>query len=56
MISPISVVNPVEVAIFIRNVDGEFNTTDELAPVLPLKRTTKSRHLLEAVQSTLNRF
>uniref|UniRef100_A0A6P7HAL3 General transcription factor II-I repeat domain-containing protein 2A-like n=1 Tax=Diabrotica virgifera virgifera TaxID=50390 RepID=A0A6P7HAL3_DIAVI len=45
-----------QVAIFIRGVDANFNKTEELAALFPLKDTTKSRDLLEAVQTTLNRF
>ncbi|XP_050500987.1 uncharacterized protein LOC126880951 [Diabrotica virgifera virgifera] len=45
-----------QVVIFIRGVDTNFDKTKELAALFPLKDTTKSRDLLEAGQSTLNRF
>ncbi|XP_063989608.1 general transcription factor II-I repeat domain-containing protein 2-like [Diachasmimorpha longicaudata] len=45
-----------QVAIFIRGVDPSYNKMEELAALFPLKDTTKSRDLLEAVQSTINRF
>ncbi|XP_017794537.1 PREDICTED: general transcription factor II-I repeat domain-containing protein 2B-like [Habropoda laboriosa] len=45
-----------QLAIFIRGVDIHFKKTEELAALYPLKDTTKSRDLLEAVTSALNRF
>ncbi|XP_075217880.1 general transcription factor II-I repeat domain-containing protein 2-like [Lycorma delicatula] len=38
-----------QLAIFIRGVDVNFKKTEELAALCPLKDTTKSRDLLEAV-------
>lgn len=45
-----------QVAIFIRGIDNEYNITEELASLVPLKDTTKSLNLHEAVKNTLRRF
>ena len=36
--------------IFIRGIDEEYNVMEEVASLVPLKDTTKSRHLYEAVK------
>lgn len=45
-----------QLTIFIRGIDNEFNITEELASLVPLKNTTKSVDLYEAVKATLARF
>ena len=45
-----------QLAIFIRGIDDEYNVTEEVASSVPLKDTTKSRDLYEAVKNTLKRF
>lgn len=45
-----------QVAIFIRGVDNEYNITEEMASLVPLKDTTKSLILHEAVKNTMQRF
>ncbi|KAG8234409.1 hypothetical protein J437_LFUL012794 [Ladona fulva] len=45
-----------QLAIFIRGIDKEFNITEELASLVPLKDTTRSVDLYEAVKATLARF
>ena len=40
----------VQLAIFIRGIDDEYNVTEEMASFVPLKDTTKSRDLYEAVK------
>ena len=40
-------------AIFISGIDDEFNVTEEMASLVPLKDTTKSKDLYEAVKYTL---
>jgi len=45
-----------EVAIFIRGIDNEFNISEEMASLVPLKDTTKARDLFEAVETTLNKL
>ena len=42
-----------ELAIFIQGIDDEYNVTEELASLVPLKDTTESRVLYEAVKSML---
>ena len=39
-----------QLAIFIRGIDDEYNVTEEVASLVPLKGTTKSRDLYEAVK------
>lgn len=41
-----------ELAVFIRDIDNEYNVTDEMASVVPLKHTTKSLDLYKAVKVT----
>jgi len=43
-------------AIFIRGIGNEYNVTDEMASLVPLKDTTKSLDLYEAVKNTLKLF
>ena len=43
-------------AIFIRGVDDEYDVTEEMASLVPLKDTTKSRDLYEAVKNMLKQF
>ena len=45
-----------QLAIFIRGIDDEYNVTEEVASLVPLKGTTKSRDLYEAVKKMLKRF
>ena len=45
-----------QVAIFIRGISHEYNVTEEMASLVPLKDTTKSRDLHEAVKNMLKRF
>ena len=45
-----------ELAIFIQGIDDEYNVTEELASLVPLKDTTESRVLYEAVKSMLKWF
>lgn len=45
-----------QLAIFIRGVDKDFNITEELANLIPLKDTTKSSDLFQAVKNTLKYF
>lgn len=45
-----------QVVNFICDVDEAFDVKGELTALISLKETTKSRDLLEAVQSTSNRF
>ena len=42
-----------QLAIFIRGVDDEYDVTEEMASLVPLKDTTKSRDLYEAVKNML---
>jgi hypothetical protein len=46
----------VQLAIFIRGIDSNFNNTEELAAFFPMKGTTKSCDNFIALNSTLNRF
>ena len=39
-----------QLAIFITGIDDEYNVTAEMASLMPLKDTTKSRDLYEAVK------
>jgi len=50
------VMDTAQVAIFIRGIDNEFNISEEMASLVPLKDTTKARDLFEAVETTLNKF
>jgi hypothetical protein len=50
------VMDTAQVAIFVRGIDSEFNITEEMASLVPLKDTTKARNLFEAVETTLNKF
>ena len=43
-------------AIIIRGTDNEYNVTEEMASLVPLKDTTKSLDLYEAVKITLKCF
>ncbi|KOC58986.1 General transcription factor II-I repeat domain-containing protein 2, partial [Habropoda laboriosa] len=43
-------------AIFIRGINDEYNITEEMASLVPLKDTKISRDLYEAVKKTLTRF
>ena len=45
-----------QLAIFIRDIDDKYNVTEEMASLVPLKDTTKSRDLQEAVKNMLMRF
>lgn len=45
-----------ELAVFIRDIDNEYNVTDEMASVVPLKHTTKSLDLYKAVKVTFKWF
>ena len=45
-----------QLAIFIRGIDDEYNVTEEMAPLVPLKDTTQSRDLYEAVKNMLKQF
>ena len=47
------VTDTVQLAIFIRGIDDEYNVTEEMASLVPLKDTTKSRDLYEAVKNML---
>lgn len=50
------VMDTAQVAIFIRGIDNEFNISEEMTSLVPLKDTTKARDLFEAVETTLNKF
>jgi hypothetical protein len=50
------VTDTAQLAIFIRGVDNEYNITEEMASLVPLRDTTKSSDLYEAVKITLKRF
>lgn len=41
-----------ELAVFIRDIDNEYNVSDEMASVVPLKHTTKPLDLYKAVKVT----
>jgi len=45
-----------QLAIFIRGIDFNFNITEELAALFPMKGTTKSCDIFNALNSTFNRF
>ena len=45
-----------QLVIFIRGTDNEYNVTEEMASLVPLKDTTKSLDLYEAVKITLKWF
>jgi len=45
-----------QLAIFIRGIGAQYNITEEMASLVSLKDTTKSRDLYVAVKNTLNRF
>ena len=45
-----------QLAISIRGIDNEYNVTEEMASFVPLKDTTKSLDLYEAVKITLKQF
>jgi len=42
-----------QLAIFIRGTDDEYNVTDEMTALVPLKDTSKSLDIHEAVKITL---
>jgi len=46
-------IDMVQLVIFISNIDNEYNVTKEIASFLPLKDTTTSLDLYEAVKVTL---
>jgi hypothetical protein len=46
----------VQLAIFIRGIDSNFNITEELAALFSMKGTTKSCDIVNALNLTLNRF
>ena len=46
----------VQLAIFIRGIDDEYNVTEEMTFLVPLKDTTKSRDLYEAIKNMLKQF
>ncbi|XP_050528216.1 general transcription factor II-I repeat domain-containing protein 2B-like [Daktulosphaira vitifoliae] len=46
----------IQLAIFVRGVDSNFNITEELAALFPMKGTTKSCNIFNALKSTFNRF
>lgn len=45
-----------QLAIFIRGVDEEYSITEEMASLVPLKNTTKSKDFYLAIKNTLERF
>ena len=45
-----------QLAIFIRDIDDKYNVTEEMASLVPLKDTTKSRDLYRAVKNMLKWF
>ena len=45
-----------QLVIFIRGTDNEYNVTEEMPSLVPLKDTTKSHILYESVQITLKLF
>ena len=45
-----------QLAIFITGIDDEYNVTAEMASLMPLKDTTKSRDLYRAVKNMLKWF
>ncbi|KAF0708047.1 general transcription factor II-I repeat domain-containing protein 2-like, partial [Aphis craccivora] len=45
-----------QLAIFVRGIDSNFNITEELAALFPMKGTTKSCNIFNALISTLNLF
>ena len=45
-----------QLAIFFGGIDDKYNATEEMAFLMPLKDTTKSRGLYEAVKIMLKRF
>ena len=49
------VTNTAQLEIFIRGINDEYNITEEMVSLVPLKDTTKSRDLYEAVKNTLKR-
>ena len=49
MVNSTDVTDMAYLAIFIRGIDVEYNVTEELAALVPLKDTTKSRDLYKAV-------
>ena len=42
-----------QLTIFIRGIDDKYNVTEEMASLVPLKDTTKSRDLYRAVKNML---
>ena len=50
------VTDTVQLAIFIRGIDDEYNVTEEMASLGALKDTTESRDLYEAVKNMLKQF
>ena len=50
------VTDTAQLAIFVRGIDNEYNITREMASLVPLKDTTKSIDLYNAVKMTLKRF
>jgi hypothetical protein len=45
-----------QLAIFIRGVDADFNITEELLTLQPLKRTTTGEDIIETVNTVFERF
>jgi hypothetical protein len=45
-----------QLAIVIRGIDGNFNITEEMATLFPMKGTTKGNDLLNALKPTLRHF
>ena len=45
-----------QLAIFIGGIDYKYNVTEEMASLVPLKDTTKSLDLYEAVKITIKQF
>lgn len=45
-----------QLAIFIRGIDNEYNITEEMASLVPLKDITKSLDFYEAIKTTLKYF
>ena len=45
-----------QLAIFIRGIDGEYNVTEEMTYLVPLKDTTKSRDLYKTIENMLKQL
>ena len=48
--------NTAQLAIFIRGVDDDFNVTEELLELVPMKGTTTGADILEAVEEAISSF